>query len=377
MPLKILCVHQGYELYGSDRSFIRSLKAIRQYLPSASVTVYLPKYGPLVEHVSPLADHIAIRELGVLRVRDVRKFAVRTIIRIFADIPATVALINEFDLVYVNSLVLLSFVLSARLGRARAIVHVREIPGRIASALFSCCLSFSGATVVFNSEATRNAFRLNRRSSYVVHNGTDGFASVAPPDVGAPAFHVLLIGRINAWKGQPVLLEALTRLGDSDKKMIKVRIVGDVFEDQVRYKEHLVSMCRRYGLQQQVEILPFDANPGHHYQWSDVVVIPSTSPEPFGMVAVEAMSAARPVIASAHGGIVEVVEDGKTGVLVEPRDPGALAAAMSMLARDRVRAVAMGQAGYRRFSERFQERAYLEGLGLILRDRVTAQPSSW
>jgi glycosyltransferase involved in cell wall biosynthesis len=373
MTLNILCVHQGYELYGSDRSFIRSLKAIRQFAPSARVTVELPKPGPLVAHVRPLADDVAVRDLGVVRGRDMRRLAVGTFGRILAAVPATVARIDAFDVVYVNSVVVLDFVLAARFGRAATVLHVREIPGRLASAVLGRCLRFSRATLVFNSHATRRAFGFGRRPAHVLHNGTDGFAGVPPPGVDADAFRVLLIGRINAWKGHAVLLDALTRLGQAERKAVEVRIVGDVFEDQSAHRERLVALCRQHGLQQTVQFHPFDADPAPHYAWSDVVVVPSTSPEPFGNVAVEAMSAARPVIASAHGGIVEIVQDGVTGLLVTPRDAAALATALSSLIHDRPRAAAMGRAGYRRFTATFTEAAYRAGLGAILRDVVATR----
>jgi glycosyltransferase involved in cell wall biosynthesis len=57
------------------------------------------------------------------------------------------------------------------------------------------------------------------------------------------------------------------------------------------------------------------------YEWSDVVIMPTITPEPFGRVAVEAMSRGKPVIASRIGGIPEIVEHGQTGLLVQPDDP--------------------------------------------------------
>jgi starch synthase len=70
--------------------------------------------------------------------------------------------------------------------------------------------------------------------------------------------------------------------------------------------------------------------------------------EGFGMVALEAMERARPVIASAVGGLPEIVEDGKTGIVVEPGDAEALAEAVVALAGDLGRAAEMGRAGRER-----------------------------
>jgi starch synthase len=75
--------------------------------------------------------------------------------------------------------------------------------------------------------------------------------------------------------------------------------------------------------------------------------------EPFGIINLEAMACGRPVVASAVGGIPEVVVPGKTGLLVPPADPGALAEALNCVLRDRAMARQMGLAGRRRVEEHF------------------------
>ena len=75
--------------------------------------------------------------------------------------------------------------------------------------------------------------------------------------------------------------------------------------------------------------------------------------EPQGIVNLEAMACETAVVASATGGIVEVVDDGVTGLLVEPANPAALAAAVNELAHDPARAAAMGEAGRIRAIEHF------------------------
>ena len=74
-------------------------------------------------------------------------------------------------------------------------------------------------------------------------------------------------------------------------------------------------------------------------------IVPSRWEEPFGFVALEANVVGRPVVATRVGGLASVVRDHVTGVLVAPRDPPALAAAIQGLLDDPVRAAAMGDAG--------------------------------
>ena len=90
----------------------------------------------------------------------------------------------------------------------------------------------------------------------------------------------------------------------------------------------------------------------------DVLLHPPTGPEPFGLVLVEAMATARPVVASRIGGISEVVVDGLTGELVPPGDWKAAAAAVLRILADPSRAKSMGAAGRIRAIEDFEVGAY-------------------
>jgi glycosyltransferase involved in cell wall biosynthesis len=79
-----------------------------------------------------------------------------------------------------------------------------------------------------------------------------------------------------------------------------------------------------------------------------IAVAPSTWPEPFGVVVLEAMAAGRPVIASRIGGLPDMVVDGETGMLIPPDDPDALRTALERLLADRELCERLGQAGQRR-----------------------------
>jgi glycosyltransferase involved in cell wall biosynthesis len=91
------------------------------------------------------------------------------------------------------------------------------------------------------------------------------------------------------------------------------------------------------------------------YRAADVVVVPSIWPEPLSRVLLEAMHLGRPVVATAVGGTPEAVEHGVTGLLVPPRDAGALAKAVIELLLDPERRARMGEAARRRAAEAFDE----------------------
>jgi len=89
-----------------------------------------------------------------------------------------------------------------------------------------------------------------------------------------------------------------------------------------------------------------------------VIVVPSTKPEPFGLVAIEAMAAGRSVIAANHGGLCEIVVDGVTGSFVAPSSQEELAGAIQKYIEDSPRALTEGNAGRKRFLAEFEESHY-------------------
>lgn len=160
---------------------------------------------------------------------------------------------------------------------------------------------------------------------------------------------VFFAGRHVYDKGVDVLIEA-ARIVLSRRWDAKFVVAGDG-----PMRAHLEWMARSYGLGQKVL---FTGRLSDHELYrvmklADVVVIPSRY-EPFGIVALEAMAAAKPVVASRVGGLAEVVEDGVTGLLVPPEDPNALAAAIESLLDELSRAEGMGLNGRRRVEELYR-----------------------
>src|SRR5207253_6815553 len=98
---------------------------------------------------------------------------------------------------------------------------------------------------------------------------------------------------------------------------------------------------------------------GPLYDRAAVVAVPSRR-EGFGVVCAEAMAHGRPVVASAVGGLLDLVVDGETGLLVPPRDPPALRAALDRLLDDPLLRARLGAAGRERIRERFAWDAVLD-----------------
>ena len=134
---------------------------------------------------------------------------------------------------------------------------------------------------------------------------------------------IMLPGRLTRWKGQIVLIEALARMHHRDTITV---LVGAA--QRRRYADELIAVATRLGVAGRLRLAGHCDDMPAALMLSDVVVNPSTEPEAFGRVVIEAQAMARPTIATDHGGAAETIEHGITGWRVSPADAGALAAAL-------------------------------------------------
>jgi glycosyltransferase involved in cell wall biosynthesis len=157
-----------------------------------------------------------------------------------------------------------------------------------------------------------------------------------------------VVGRLIPIKGHDVLLRALA-VAREQLPDLTLELAGDgPLEPELR------ASVTRLGLDDAVAFLGRVALAGPVFERAEVVVVPSFG-EGFGLVALEAMERGRPVVASDVGGLPEIVDDGRTGVLVPSGDADALAEAIVSVAGDRARAALMGAAGRDRALEEFSQ----------------------
>jgi glycosyltransferase involved in cell wall biosynthesis len=253
---------------------------------------------------------------------------------------------QRVDLVHANT----SVVLGLRPVAPRLVTHVREIypPVPLALAAHRRALLRSDA-VVCVSEATRRA--LGAPDAHVIHDGLAVDARRAPRaqarmTLGLPqdAFVAAVLGRVSGWKGQEVLARAVRELaGDA-----LCLVAGDAWPGQEHHERRLREAggdrLRMAGFRDDVENV---------YGAADVVVVPSTRPDPLPNSALEAAAAGCCVVAADHGGLPEIVRDGVTGRLVAPGDHRALAAVLAELAAAPAERERLGAAAARDVRGRF------------------------
>lgn len=136
---------------------------------------------------------------------------------------------------------------------------------------------------------------------------------------------VMLPGRLTRWKGHHDLIEALAILKRKDTFGL---IIGSD-QGRTEYRQELEDLIRERGLESHIRMVDHCSDMPAAYMLATVAVCPSTDPEGFGRIPVEAQAMGRPIVATNHGGATETVLHGETGWLVPPSNPQKLAEALN------------------------------------------------
>jgi glycosyltransferase involved in cell wall biosynthesis len=164
-----------------------------------------------------------------------------------------------------------------------------------------------------------------------------------------------IVSRLVPMKGHRDFLEALRVLAPELPALRGVIVGGDPSPGEP-YLNELRQLARHLRLERQVVFTGWRDDVSAMTATFDVAVQASQYLEGFGTAIMEAMALGKPVVATAVGGVPELVENGRTGFLVPSGNPGALAAAILRLARDASLRERFGQAGRRRVEQVFDQR---------------------
>jgi glycosyltransferase involved in cell wall biosynthesis len=174
-------------------------------------------------------------------------------------------------------------------------------------------------------------------------------ASLSLPE---DAVVVGIVGRLFAWKGHHLLLQAIAELRRSDPRIHGLFVGGGGHRADPGYEASLSGLVAEHGLGPHVTFTGQVSDGAPYVQLMDVFVNAS-SPEPFGLVVLEAMAAGVPVVAVDAGGPAEIIEDGLSGLLAPTNHPADLAAAITRLVSDADFRAAIAQRGHARYLQRF------------------------
>ena len=166
-------------------------------------------------------------------------------------------------------------------------------------------------------------------------------------------FTIGIIGRITPLKGHTYFIKAVAKVSRVIPKL-RILIIGDVPPEKEGYKEQLKLLIMRLGLERFVEFLGQRDDIPEILSNLDLLVLATTTPEAFGRVIIEAGASGVPVVATKVGGVVDIIEDGLTGILVPPEDIVAMAEAIIKLLKDRKYASQIARQARRKIEKNFR-----------------------
>jgi len=323
-------------------------------------------------HVLPLASSVAHTRKDAL--------GLRTLFRL-GDVAGTLLFIRrlssfireqQIDLVHTNSLKAdVIGGLAARLADVPLIWHIRDrieddyLPAPVVHVFRWLCRVLPDSLIA-NSAATLQTLHLARHDrGEAIHSGIeldrtrvvhDGMGSIQPAPIGQPPCvagrRVGLVGRISPWKGQHVFLEAAALVLHRFPE-VRFQVIGAALFQEQDYERKVRQLAGDLGLNERVEFTGFRDDVPQLIAQLEVLVHASTTGEPFGQVVIEGMAAGKPVVATAGGGVPEIVIDGVTGLLVPMGDAESMAAAICRLLEDPTTARRMGLLGSQRVRQQF------------------------
>lgn len=303
--------------------------------------------------------YIALKAFGRFLLRDIPR--IRLFIRVIKD--------NSIKLIHTHADLNLAHaeIIAAWLTGVPCIVHIHAYSNLT---YFDKIFARIVHTFVYisNDVAKHHIFQVGRVVRYrVIHNGIDvrRFAIDSDVTLIRKEFNVEpndllvgIIGRLVWWKGHEYFLEAIAEVTKYFPGL-KGLIIGDLDtascrRQNLQYLHNLRTLVKSFELQKNVIFTGFRSDVDRLTHALDVVVHASSEPEPFGLVVVEGMAAGKPVVATAAGGVLDIIENGVNGLLVPPKNSKAMARAILQIMSDKNRSKQMGEAAlttaYRRFT---------------------------
>lgn len=346
--MKILFLHSSSDLYGASKILLVTIDILRRNGHTPIVVLSAP--GPLAEELENRQVKVIYLRLGILR----RKYMhpagmVNRINTLYKAIQTLKKIIRQerADLVYSNTTAVLAGAFAARQTGVRHIWHVHEIiekPAFLFRILSYLLKQYSEKIIVVSGAVKKHWSRyIPEEKLVLIYNGIDytPYLSVRPPLRAAPdrqnetgkGIVIGMIGRVHAWKGQDYFLNIAGELIRQFPELQFV-MVGDAFPGNEYLYEALEQLKTMLHLTNAVTDLGYRTDIPELLHNFDIFVSPSTSPDPFPTVVLEAMASACAVVATAHGGVTEMITQQVEGILIPWDDATAAAAMMAPLITD-------------------------------------------
>jgi len=345
MPKNILFLEQFPNISGGQKVLLDILRGLdrNKYTPY----VALPKRGELSGELDKLGIKYFVLPIGVYSAGRKSLFdMISYIAHSILLIPMCIWIIknNKISLVYANApRTYLWGTIAAKLSGVPMIWHLHSILHGLELKLCSILLSFGVKKVIAVSRSAAEPFNKNKDKIEIVYNGIDAAKYSNAEDrermraeLNIPAGSKVIgfIGQISRWKGIEDYINAAALIAEQEQQAIFL-VVGDVlFGEDLGYKEHIKKLAVDLGGAKSISFLGQRRDVPRLLSAIDIIVIPSIEPDPCPLVLLEAMASGKAIVASAHGGVAEIIENGVTGKLYPPGDHRKLAELLSLLLKE-------------------------------------------
>jgi glycosyltransferase involved in cell wall biosynthesis len=369
--MKTLYIHGSADHYGSAKILMDILRIPGN---AANAMVVLPHDGMLVEDIKALGIPVCIMNLGVLRRKYMTPWGI--VGRVYLWLSAINKLkqlifTHNIARVYVNSANVIVGPPLKQKNQTELVWHLHEIvdhPSLLKNFLAYLIgkadkiISVSKATKIFWEKAIGN------KPVHLLYNGMDlsKYINVLAnktnilPNASTNETWVGMIGRVQAWKGQHYFLDIIEAYLKQNPSDISTRfiIAGDAYPGYKKLEIELILAIEQKKLHKRVIYLGYRSDVPEILASLDLLVLPSTSPDPLPTVVLEAMAAGKPVLATAQGGALEMVVDHETGRFMPIGNTKQAAAILAELLQEKERLKEMGTAGRRRVEKEFSAAAF-------------------
>ncbi|MGN7797590.1 glycosyltransferase [Leifsonia sp. 22587] len=374
-PLALVANPSG-DVYGSDLQMLESVQALIE--DDFDVLVVLGADGPLAGWLKARGADVMVRPFPVLRRADASLGGVVSLgWRGLRSVGWLSRLIREIDpdVVYVNTVTLPWWIAAARQARVPVVCHVHEAEttdGRLVRFGLNAPLLLADGIISISRASTgalTSAVAALGAKTVEVYNGvTQPPVEPTPVKRGSGPVTMSVVARLSPRKAPDVAVEA-TAILRARGHDVRLELCGTPFEGYEWYEQQLRDRAHRDDLRGHVAFPGYVSPIWPALERADIVLAPSLR-EPFGNAVVEAQFARRPVVAAAALGHLESIEDGRTGLLVTPGDPVAMADAVERLLDDPELAHRMAEDARASALQRFTLDRYRAEIAANLRARI-------